>query len=119
MFKRDRCLMPSSRQLHAADTPDEAIVNGAVAAPPPRLIAVGAIDIAVALCEIAHATGWRTYGLGEHELDRLSVPVGLDLGAQSNEETARSILAEIIATRHDRPSDRPADAAGRIHPVVA
>jgi xanthine dehydrogenase accessory factor len=180
------------------------IVNGAVAAPPPRLIAVGAIDIAVALCELAHATGWRTYvvdprsrfatrsrfpdaagvfatwpaeafailrevdaatsivvlshdakiddaalmlalrsaagfvgamgsrtaaavrrerllaaGLGEPELDRLSAPVGLDLGAQSNEETARSILAEIIAARHDRPGARLADAAGRINPVVA
>jgi xanthine dehydrogenase accessory factor len=58
-------------------------------------------------------------GLGEHELDRLSAPVGLDLGAQSNEATARSILAEILAARHDRPGGRLADAAGRIHPVVA
>jgi len=175
-----------------------------VAAPPPRLILVGAIDIAVALCELAHTTGWRTYvvdprsrfatrsrfphaagvfatwpaeafailgeidvatsivvlshdakiddaalalalrsaarfvgamgsrtataarrerllaaGLGEHELDRLSAPVGLDLGAQSKEETALSILAEVIAARHERPGGRLADVAGRIHPVVA
>jgi xanthine dehydrogenase accessory factor len=175
-----------------------------VAAPPPRLIAVGAIDIAVALCKLAHAAGWRTYvvdprsrfasrsrfpdaagviaawppeafaalggidaatsivalshdpkiddealtlalrsparfigaigsrhatqtrrerleadGLTEHELDRISAPVGLDLGAESTEETALSILAEVIAARHDRPGGRLADADGRIHPVTA
>jgi xanthine dehydrogenase accessory factor len=175
-----------------------------VAAPSPRLIAVGAIDIAAALCKLAHATGWRTYvvdprsrfasrsrfpdatgviaawpteafaalggldaatsivvlshdpkiddaaltlalrsparfigamgsrdatltrrerleaaGLTEHELDRLSAPVGLDLGAESSEETALSILAEVIAARHERPGGRLGEAQGRIHRVAA
>jgi xanthine dehydrogenase accessory factor len=175
-----------------------------VAAPPPRLIVVGAIDIAVALCKLAHARGWRTYvvdprsrfaarsrfpdaagvfatwpaeafailgekidaatsivvlshdakiddaaltvalrsaarfvgaigsrtataarrprllaaGLGEHELDRLSALGGLDLGAQSNDETALSVLAEVVAARHDGSDGRLADATGPIHAVV-
>ncbi len=175
-----------------------------LAAPPARLIAVGAIDIAMALCRLAHAAGWRPYvvdprsrfasrsrfpdaagviaawpaeafaalggldaatsvvalshdpkiddaaltlalrsparfigamgsrratetrrerleaaGLSEHDLDRISAPVGLDLGAESSEETALSILAEVIAARHDRQGGRLADAAGRIHQVAA
>lgn len=58
-------------------------------------------------------------GLSEHDLDRISAPVGLDLGAESSEETALSILAEVIAARHDRQGGRLADAAGRIHQVAA
>ncbi|WP_026178574.1 XdhC family protein [Streptomyces hokutonensis] len=39
-------------------------------------------------------------GLTEQELARLRSPIGLDLGAHTPEETALSIAAEIIATRH-------------------
>ncbi|MDR7274309.1 XdhC family protein [Catenuloplanes atrovinosus] len=39
---------------------------------------------------------------GTPGLDRLAGPAGLDLGATSIAETALSILAEIIATAHDR-----------------
>ncbi len=42
----------------------------------------------------------REAGLGERELARLRSPIGLDLGARTPEETALSIAAEIIATRH-------------------
>ena len=45
-------------------------------------------------------------GLGEDELERISAPVGLDLGAISREETALSILAEIVAARHGRDGGR-------------
>src|SRR5690349_15080856 len=38
-------------------------------------------------------------GITEHELERLSSPIGLDLGARTPEETAVSIAAEIIALR--------------------
>ncbi|WP_416484805.1 XdhC family protein [Streptomyces sp. CL12] len=42
----------------------------------------------------------REVGLTERELGRLRSPIGLDLGARTPEETALSIAAEIVATRH-------------------
>ncbi|MDX3458345.1 XdhC family protein [Streptomyces sp. ME02-8801-2C] len=42
----------------------------------------------------------RETGLTEAELTRLHSPIGLDLGARTPEETALSIAAEILATRH-------------------
>jgi xanthine dehydrogenase accessory factor len=54
-------------------------------------------------------------GIGEEEMGRLSAPVGLDLGASSSEETALSILAEVVAARHGREGGRLAHARGRIH----
>ncbi|MBZ4018295.1 XdhC family protein [Streptomyces purpurogeneiscleroticus] len=42
----------------------------------------------------------REAGLTDHDLARLHSPIGLDLGARTPEETALSIAAEIIATRH-------------------
>ncbi len=58
-------------------------------------------------------------GFGDEEMDRLSAPLGLDLGAISTEETALSILAEIVAARHGRDGGRLANARGRIHEVPA
>jgi xanthine dehydrogenase accessory factor len=58
-------------------------------------------------------------GLDEAELGRMSAPVGLDLGALSAEETALSILAEVVATRHGRDGGRLSTARGRIHEVPA
>ncbi len=54
-------------------------------------------------------------GLSEDELSRLAAPLGLDLGAIDREETALSILAEIVAARHGRDGGRLKRAAGRIH----
>ncbi|WP_030178968.1 XdhC family protein [Streptomyces violaceorubidus] len=42
----------------------------------------------------------REAGVGASELARLRSPIGLDLGARTPEETALSIAAEIVATRH-------------------
>ena len=54
-------------------------------------------------------------GVAEDDLARVSGPAGLDLGAGSREETAVSILAEILAVRAGR-SGGPLRAAGtRIH----
>ncbi|MGH2887368.1 MAG: XdhC family protein, partial [Solirubrobacteraceae bacterium] len=58
-------------------------------------------------------------GLAEDELERISAPVGLDLGGISREETALSIIAEIVAARHGRDGGRLAESKGRIHEVPA
>ena len=56
-------------------------------------------------------------GIDETDLERVSAPIGLDLGALSAEETALSIIGEIVATRHGRSGGRLAQAHGRIHEV--
>ncbi len=58
-------------------------------------------------------------GMTDSELDRLAAPLGLDLGAVSGEETALSILAEVVAMRHGRDGGRLQNARGRIHEVPA
>ena len=58
-------------------------------------------------------------GLGEDDIERISAPVGLDLGAIAGEETALSILAEIVAARHGRDGGRLAKRKGRIHEAPA
>ena len=58
-------------------------------------------------------------GMTESELERLAAPLGLDLGALTGEETALSILAEVVAARHGRDGGRLQNARGRIHEVPA
>ncbi len=57
----------------------------------------------------------REAGLTDAELDRLSSPIGLDLGARTPEETAISIAAEFIAGRWGGSGERLANRQGRIH----
>ncbi|GHJ59046.1 xanthine dehydrogenase [Nocardioides sp. OK12] len=57
----------------------------------------------------------RAAGLTDAELDRLSSPIGLDLGARTPEETAISIAAEIIAGRWGGTGEPLAATQGRIH----
>ena len=56
-------------------------------------------------------------GMTEAELDRMAAPIGLDLGAVTPEETALSILAEVVAVRNGRNGGRLEQSAGRIHEV--
>ena len=51
----------------------------------------------------------------DEELDRLSSPIGLDLGARTPEETAVSIAAEIVARQWGGTGHRLATSSGRIH----
>ena len=175
-----------------------------VVGPKPRLLLVGAVDVAATLCTLAKTMGWRSYvidprarfatrerfrdadevlslwpgeafeqlggidpatsiialthdpklddaalivalrspaafvgamgsrraqsqrrerlldaGLRTDELDRLSAPVGLDLGASSPQETALSILAEVVAVRHGHLGGRLGTRDGRIHAAAS
>jgi xanthine dehydrogenase accessory factor len=58
-------------------------------------------------------------GLEEELLDRIAAPIGLDLGAVSPEETALSIMSEVVAVRNGREGGRLSQTGGRIHEVGA
>jgi xanthine dehydrogenase accessory factor len=58
-------------------------------------------------------------GLAEEEIARIAAPIGLDLGAVSAEETALSVMAEVVAVRNGRGGGRLTGSAGRIHEVGA
>ena len=57
----------------------------------------------------------RDEGVTDEQLARVMGPIGLDLGARTPEETAVSIMAEVIATRTGRQAPSLRDAAGPIH----
>ena len=46
-------------------------------------------------------------GISEEDLQRISAPIGLDLGAIEAGEVAVSIMAEVLAVRHGRPTAAP------------
>jgi xanthine dehydrogenase accessory factor len=57
-------------------------------------------------------------GIAEEQLARIAAPIGLDLGGLTAEETALSIMAEVVAVRNGREGGRlSAAGAGRIHEV--
>jgi xanthine dehydrogenase accessory factor len=57
-------------------------------------------------------------GVAEEALDRIMGPCGLDLGADTQEETALSILAEVLAVRAQREGGFLKTAKKRIHAEV-
>jgi xanthine dehydrogenase accessory factor len=204
----DRAALAAGEELLWAERSEVRELGGVevfidVVAPPPRLLILGAVDYAAALCRMARAAGWRPYvcdpraafatrerfpeaeevvaawpdeaferlgidratyvailthdpklddaalrvalrseaayvgamgsrraqarrrerlvaaGMSDDEMDRLAAPIGLDLGATSPEETALSIMAEVVAVRNDQEGGRLSTAAGRIHEVGA
>lgn len=58
-------------------------------------------------------------GLSDEEMDRLSGPIGLDLGARTAMETAMSILGEIVAVAHGRGGGRLRAGGGSIREAQA
>jgi xanthine dehydrogenase accessory factor len=136
---------PRSRFATPARLPDaERIV---VAWPEPGIAELGGIDPASAVVALSHdpkiddpalalavrggagfvgAMGSRratadrrarlaAVGLTDAELDRIAAPIGLDLGATGDAETALSIMAELVAARHGRAGGRLSQASGTIH----
>lgn len=57
----------------------------------------------------------RDQGVTDDQLARVMAPIGLDLGARTPEETAVSILAEVIASRTGRVAPSLRDTVGDIH----
>ncbi|MGH9131571.1 MAG: XdhC family protein [Acidimicrobiales bacterium] len=57
----------------------------------------------------------REAGVDNEDLARLRAPIGLDIGSRTPEETAVSIVAEIIACRTGRVVPALRDAQGPIH----
>lgn len=57
-------------------------------------------------------------GVSKDELSRISGPCGLDIGAETQAETALSILAEILAVRAGREGGVLRNARQRIHAEV-
>jgi xanthine dehydrogenase accessory factor len=57
-------------------------------------------------------------GVSEEALDRIMGPCGLDIGADTQEETALSILGEVLAVRGERDGGFLRDAKKRIHVEV-
>jgi xanthine dehydrogenase accessory factor len=56
-------------------------------------------------------------GVPEEQLARIAAPIGLDLGGLTAEETALSVMAEVVAVRNGREGGRLSHADGRIHDV--
>jgi xanthine dehydrogenase accessory factor len=57
----------------------------------------------------------RRAGVGEADLARIHAPCGLDIGSRTAEETAVSVLAEIIAARAERAGAPLRQTSGPIH----
>ena len=57
----------------------------------------------------------RRAGVGDAELARIHAPCGLDIGSRTAEETAVSVLAEIIAARAARAGAPLRQTSGPIH----
>jgi len=64
-------------------------------------------------------TRLRAEGMTDAELARVMGPIGLDIGARTPEETAVSVLAEIIGARNGRPGGSLRSTDGPIHAATA
>src|SRR5207253_11385742 len=58
----------------------------------------------------------REIGIADEQMERIHAPLGLDLGARTPEETAVSIMAQIIALRAGRSGGQLHEPSCRLHP---
>lgn len=58
-------------------------------------------------------------GISESRLRQIHAPIGLDLGGRSPEEIALSIMAEVVAWRHDRKGEAMTMASKQIDKIVS
>ena len=64
---------------------------------------------------VKRETRLRAAGVSDADLARIHAPCGLDIGNRTAEETAISVLAEIIAGRAERAAQPLRDTRGPIH----
>jgi xanthine dehydrogenase accessory factor len=69
--------------------------------------------------QAARRDALRAEGVGEEALARIHGPVGLDIGGTTAAETALSILAEVVAARHQREGTPLRSSDGAIHRGLA
>ena len=82
----------------------------------PGLIADGLVrEIQSLRSPAARVARLREAGVSAEELARLRSPVGLDIGARTPEETAVSIVSEIISLRTGRSAQALSASDGPIH----
>lgn len=90
---------------------DDEILTLALKAEPAYIGAMGSTH-----AQAERAERLLAEGVAEEELERISAPVGLDLGALSAAETALSIIAEVVAVRNGRGGERLSQrSSGTIH----
>ena len=89
---------------------DDAAVGLALASEARYIGAMGSRRANLARRERLLEAGWA-----EEDLRRIAMPVGLDLGAVSAQETALSIMAELAAIRNGREGGRLVHLGGPIH----
>ncbi|HET8672683.1 MAG TPA: XdhC/CoxI family protein [Thermoleophilaceae bacterium] len=99
--------------LHHDPKLDDAALKAAFASETPYIGAMGSRRAQAKRRERLVADG-----VAEEQLERVLAPVGLDIGALGAEETALSIMGEIVAVRNGHGGGRLSAAKGRIHEAV-
>ena len=92
---------------------DDAALTAALAADPAYIGAMGSRR-----AQEKRRERLLALGVADADVARIAAPIGLDLGGLTAEETALSIMAEVVAVRNGRAGGRLSSAgAGRIHEV--
>jgi xanthine dehydrogenase accessory factor len=108
----DEVVVAWPQEYLAEHPPDDATLSALLRSPVAYIGAMGS--------RRAHAERLerlREAGFGDDDIARISGPIGLDIGAKSPEETAVSILAEVIAARHGRRGGPLSERTAPVHSI--